>query len=113
MPTTTVDTAQTSASSLQPVNLLKEEIDQMAKIYDLIIDFFANYTFQLIGAFIIFIFGYYIAGKIANGVLRLCEKQKLDITLSHFLANTSKPLNDKRALLTIKSPETFKDFFVS
>ncbi|MCJ8320780.1 MAG: mechanosensitive ion channel family protein [Colwellia sp.] len=90
MPTTTVDTAQTSASSLQPVNLLKEEIDQMAKIYDLIIDFFANYTFQLIGAFIIFIFGYYIAGKIANGVLRLCEKQKLDITLSHFLANTSK-----------------------
>lgn len=79
-----------AVSSLQPANLLKEEIDRMTKFYDLVIDFFANYSFQLIGAFIIFIFGYYLAGKIANGVLQLCEKQKLDITLSRFLANTSK-----------------------
>ena len=79
-----------AVSSLQPANLLKEEIDRMTKFYDFVIDFFANYSFQLIGAFIIFIFGYYLAGKIANGVLQLCEKQKLDITLSRFLANTSK-----------------------
>jgi len=81
---------ETSVKSLQPADLLKEEIDQMAKFYDLVLDFFANYTFQLIGAFIIFIFGYFVAGKIAKGVLTLCEKQKLDITLSRFLANTSK-----------------------
>ena len=77
-------------NSLQPVKLLKDEIDQMTKIYDIAIDFFANYSFQLVGAFIIFIFGYYLAGKIAKGVLTLCEQQKLDITLSRFLANASK-----------------------
>jgi len=58
--TTPKDSAVDSAvNSLQPANLLKEEIDQMAKFYDLAIDFFANYSFQLIGAFLIFIFGYY------------------------------------------------------
>lgn len=86
----TTTTAGSAVKSLQATDLIKDEIDQMAKFYDLIIDFFANYTFQLIGAFIIFILGYFIAGKIANGVLRLCEQQKLDITLSRFLANTSK-----------------------
>ena len=83
-------TESSVVKSLQPTDLLKEEIDQMAKVYDILIDFFANYTFQLIGAFLIFIVGYYIAGKVANGVLRVCEAQKLDITLSRFLANTTK-----------------------
>ncbi|GHE87293.1 mechanosensitive ion channel family protein [Thalassotalea profundi] len=80
----------TTLNSIEPVNLLKDEIDQMSRIYNIIVDFFANYTFQLIGAFIIFAIGYMLAGKIANVVLKLCTKHKLDITLSHFLANTSK-----------------------
>ena len=88
--TTLISSSDSSLNSLQPVKLLKDEIDQMTKIYDIAIDFFANYSFQLVGAFIIFIFGYYLAGKIAKGVLTLCEKQKLDITLSRFLANASK-----------------------
>ena len=85
-PTTTND----AVTSLAPSELLKEEIDQVAKYYDLIIDFFANYSFQLVGAFLIFLFGYFVAGKVAKLVLRVCEKQTLDITLSRFLANTSK-----------------------
>ena len=87
---TTSDVVKTSIQSIEPGDILKKEIDQMAKFYDLVIDFFSNYSFQLIGAFIIFIFGYFVAGKIANGVLNLCEKQNLDITLSRFLANTAK-----------------------
>jgi len=90
MTTLIANSSDSSLNSLQPVKLLKDEIDQMTKIYDIAIDFFANYSFQLVGAFIIFIFGYYLAGKIAKGVLTLCEKQKLDITLSRFLANASK-----------------------
>jgi small conductance mechanosensitive channel len=90
MTTLISSSADSSLNSLQPVKLLKDEIDQMTKIYDIAIDFFANYSFQLLGAFIIFIFGYYLAGKIAKGVLTLCEQQKLDITLSRFLANASK-----------------------
>ena len=77
-------------TSLAPSELLKEEIDQVTKYYDLIIDFFANYSFQLVGAFLIFLFGYFVAGKVGKLVLRVCEKQSLDITLSRFLANTSK-----------------------
>ncbi|GLX79146.1 mechanosensitive ion channel protein MscS [Thalassotalea insulae] len=72
--------------------LLKDEIDQVTGFYQLIVDFFTNYSFQLVGAFIIFLIGYFVAGRFANMVLRLCEKQQLDVTLSRFLANTTKML---------------------
>ncbi|WP_206483381.1 mechanosensitive ion channel family protein [Thalassotalea sp. G2M2-11] len=72
--------------------LLKDEIEQVTGFYQLLLDFFANYSFQLVGAFIIFLLGYYIAGKFAKVVLRLCENQQLDVTLSRFLANTTKML---------------------
>jgi small conductance mechanosensitive channel len=78
--------------SLAPTDLLRQEIDQVSYIYNIIVNFFANYTFQLIGAFIIFALGYIVAGKISNVVLRLCTKHKLDITLSQFLASTTKML---------------------
>ncbi|WP_448568625.1 mechanosensitive ion channel family protein [Thalassotalea ganghwensis] len=84
--------ADSTIDALAPTNLLKEEIDQLTRIYNIIIDFFANYSFQLIGAFIIFTLGYMLAGRIAKSVLNLCLKHKLDITLSHFIANTSKML---------------------
>lgn len=80
------------APSLVPTDLLRQEIDQVSYLYNVIVDFFTNYTFQLIGAFIIFSLGYFLAGKISNAVLKLCTKHKLDITLSQFLANTSKML---------------------
>jgi len=78
--------------SLAATELLQQEIDQVSYVYNIIIDFFANYTFQLIGALIIFFVGYILAGKISNMVLKLCTRHKLDITLSQFLANTSKML---------------------
>ena len=93
MPTTTISDAaasKLSISNLAPTELLQTEIDQVAEIYQIIIEFFTNYSFQLIGALIIFLLGYYVAGKIARTVLRLCERQKLDITLSRFLASTTK-----------------------
>jgi len=55
-------------------------------------DFLTNYSFQLVGAFLIFLFGYFVAGKIAKFVLGICEKHNLDVTLSRFLANTTKML---------------------
>lgn len=79
-----------TVSKLVPSELLQTEIAQVSEIYQIIVAFFTNYSFQLIGALIIFLFGYYVAGKIANTVLKLCEKQKLDVTLSRFLASTTK-----------------------
>jgi len=78
--------------SLAPADLLRQEIDQVSYVYNIIVDFFANYTFQLIGAFIIFALGYMLAGKISRMVLNLCTRHKLDITLSQFLASTTKML---------------------
>ena len=78
--------------TLDPASLLKNEIDQVGRIYNIIVEFFTNYSFQLIGAIIILIIGFLFAGKIANIVLRLCERHKLDVTLSRFLANASKML---------------------
>ena len=86
------ETAEKTIISLAPTDLLKEEIDQVTTIYNIIIEFFTNYSFQLVGAFIIFILGYMLAGKISGWVLRLCLKHNLDITLSQFLSNTSKML---------------------
>jgi len=80
------------SEAINPANLLKAEIDQVANIYNIVIDFFTNYSFQLIGALIIFIIGYILAGKISNFVLRLCQRHELDITLSQFLASTTKML---------------------
>jgi small conductance mechanosensitive channel len=80
------------SEAITPANLLKAEIDQMANLYNIIIEFFTNYSFQLIGALIIFSIGYILAGKISNFVLRLCQRHKLDITLSQFLASTTKML---------------------
>jgi small conductance mechanosensitive channel len=85
-------TVEQTAKTLDPSKLLKDEFDQVSHFYNVIVEFFTNYSFQLVGAFIIFIIGYLFAGKIAGLVLRLCERHKLDVTLSRFLANTSKML---------------------
>ncbi|SEK54122.1 small conductance mechanosensitive channel [Colwellia chukchiensis] len=89
---TSENSTEQVVKTLDPASLLKDEIDQVNRIYNIIVEFFTNYSFQLIGAFIIFIIGYIFAGKIANFVLKLCERHKLDVTLSRFLANTSKML---------------------
>ena len=85
---TITDTAQQAVDL--PVELLRNEIEQASEIYQIIIDFFTNYSFQLVGALLIFLVGYSVAGKIAKAILRLCEKHKLDITLSRFIASTTR-----------------------
>ncbi|NTS78821.1 mechanosensitive ion channel family protein [Catenovulum sp. SM1970] len=69
---------------------MRDEIDQFEKIYDIIITYLTNYSFQLLGAVIIVAIGYYIASKVCNLVLNVCERKNLDITLTRFLANTAK-----------------------
>ena len=86
------ETTDKVAAVLNPTNLLKDEINQVANIYNIIIEFFTNYSFQLIGALIVFIIGYIFAGKISKWVLKICLRNKLDVTLSQFLSNTTKML---------------------
>lgn len=67
-------------------NLLNE-LEQATEIYQMIVEFFINYSFQILGAIIIFLIGLLVARKVANLVFRLCEKKNIDITLSRFIAS--------------------------
>ena len=66
---------------------IKQEFEQLKVVYDLITNFFVNYSIQLIGAIIILIIGMLIAKKVSNGVAKLCEKKGVDVTLSRFIGN--------------------------
>lgn len=69
---------------------LKNELAQLQVVYDTIINFFVNYSFQLIGALIILLIGMLIANRVAKLVRRFCESKDLDVTLSRFIANVAK-----------------------
>lgn len=71
---------------------LQEEFQQVTAVYELITEFLVNYSFQLIGAIVVFIIGYVVARKISHWVLSLCQKKQLDVTLSSFIANVVKIL---------------------
>jgi len=66
---------------------IKQEFAQLQVVYDVIVNFFVNYSFQLVGAILILILGLMIAKKVSKFVLRLCEAKGLDVTLSRFMSN--------------------------
>ncbi|WP_419769917.1 MAG: mechanosensitive ion channel family protein [Candidatus Marinarcus sp.] len=69
---------------------MEKELESLQKFYNIIIEFFVNYSFQLIGAIIIFILGWYVANKVAKVIQALCEKNELDVTLTKFVVNIVK-----------------------
>lgn len=69
---------------------LENELQQFTAIYQMVIEFFVNYSFQIIGAIIILLIGMLVARKVSNLVLKLCDKKDLDVTLSRFLAATTR-----------------------
>ena len=60
------------------------------KMVNIIIDFFVNYSFQVIGAILVFVIGVLVARSVASFLMRLFERKNLDITLSKFIAATAK-----------------------
>ena len=66
---------------------MKEELAQVEKYMDLIVEFALKYGFQVVYAIIILIIGLIIARWLGNMVARVCESRNLDITLSRFLGN--------------------------
>ncbi|WP_320033783.1 mechanosensitive ion channel family protein [Halarcobacter sp.] len=69
---------------------MEQELQNLQKFYDIIIEFFVNYSFQIIGAIIVFIIGWFLANKIASAVDALCKRNELDVTLTKFIVNTVK-----------------------
>jgi len=63
------------------------ELQKASKFYNIIVEFFVNYSFQIIGAIIIFVIGVIASKYIYKMLLNLLLKNKMDETLSTFLAN--------------------------
>ncbi len=71
---------------------MEEQITALQKLINTLVEFFVNYSFQVLGALIVLAVGFFIAGWVSRLVLSLCQKKKLDITLSKFIASTAKIL---------------------
>ena len=65
---------------------MEKEIESMQKFYNIIIEFFVNYSFQIVGAIIILIIGFYVAKKVSTLIERICLAKEMDITLTKFIA---------------------------
>jgi small conductance mechanosensitive channel len=71
---------------------MESQITALQKLIDKAIEFCVNYSFQVIGALIILIVGFFVAKWIASLILKLCQKKNLDITLVKFLTSFVKAL---------------------
>ncbi len=65
---------------------MEKEIQSVQKFYNIIIEFFVNYSFQIIGAIIILIIGFYIAKKVSSFIEKFCLNKNMDATLTKFIA---------------------------
>jgi len=69
---------------------MQEQISSLQQFVNTLInaltEFFVHYSFQVLGAIIVFVVGIAVARWLGDAILNLCQKKNLDITLSKFLA---------------------------
>jgi len=65
---------------------MEEEIKAMETVVNRVIDFFVNYSFQIVGAVVVLIVGVMVARTVSSFLFKLLEKKQFDITLSKFTA---------------------------
>ena len=66
---------------------MEKELESIEKFYTIVIEFITNYSFQILGAIIIFAIGIVASKYIYKLVLNLLVKNKVDESLSAFVAN--------------------------
>lgn len=69
---------------------MTQEIAEVGKFYGVIIEFFASYSLQIVGAAIIVFAGFLASKHVHKYMLRLLVKNHIDQTLSLFVANIFK-----------------------
>lgn len=67
--------------------MIEQELEQFENIYNLIVEFLVTYSFQLVGAVVIFLIGLLVAKKVAKFTVKLCAKHNVDVTLGNFISN--------------------------
>lgn len=71
---------------------MDKELQTLQKFYNIVIEFLTNYSFQLLGALIIVIIGWFAAKYAYTLLMCLFESHHFDSTLSKFIANVVKIL---------------------
>ncbi|MBN2332110.1 MAG: mechanosensitive ion channel family protein [Deltaproteobacteria bacterium] len=71
---------------------MQEELATLQKLYNTLIEFIVNYSFQVVGAMIILVVGFFVARWLGNSANNLCTRKNLDVTLSRFFGNVIKTL---------------------
>jgi small conductance mechanosensitive channel len=71
---------------------MQNELETIQQIYNVVVEFIINYSFQIVGALIILVIGIKLASWLGRLASRLCEKKGVDITLSRFLGSVVKIL---------------------
>ena len=71
---------------------MDEELDTIRNAVGIMQEIVINYGFQFVAALVILIIGWQVSKFVASLVLRLCERLKLDITLSKFFAGLAKTI---------------------
>jgi small conductance mechanosensitive channel len=66
---------------------VKQELEYVQKFYDLAIAFLANYSFQIIGAIIIVVIGWFLSKYIFKVLIKFFTTHEFDPTLGKFVAN--------------------------
>ncbi|WP_372999937.1 mechanosensitive ion channel family protein [Sulfurimonas sp.] len=66
---------------------MDKELEEVNKFYNIVVEFIANYSFQILGALIIIIIGVFVSRYVQKLVLRVMINNKIDETLSAFVAN--------------------------
>lgn len=68
-------------------NPLEEEFQQAELIYERLVQFFVDYSMQVVGAIIILIIGFVVANRISNWITSFLVKKDLDVTLSQLIGS--------------------------
>lgn len=68
------------------------DLETLEKVVDISTNFVINYGFQVFGALIILIIGWFIARWCAGLALKLCHRANLDVTLAKFFSDIVKIL---------------------
>lgn len=71
---------------------MDKELQTLQKFYNIAIEFLTHYSFQLLGALIIVIIGWFAAKYAYALLMRIFERNHFDITLSKFVASVVKML---------------------
>ncbi len=71
---------------------MEEQLDLVAEVYQLIVNFLVTYSFQVLGALLVLALGFLVGGWISRAVLRLMTHRNVDVTLREFLAGMVKIL---------------------